>query len=241
MKTKANQDAGFRRRDADGCGRDDRAPEGAATAFTLIELLAVIAIIAIIATMVVSMSKYASQIKTKSRVTTELSGLKTMIESYHSKLGFYPPDNGLLATSTNSTYDGLAATNPLFYELTGVTNTSGNSKFLVYNVNHSPTAPIVLASAYSNVFGQRGGVANADPTDPQDFYQPGPTPQECAPYYQNGTEVIYGLMVPAQLVANNTNNFWHYDASSAYRHNMNSFDLWAEYVVGSKYFTNGNW
>jgi|GEM_PF-296678 len=41
-------------------------------------------------------------------------------------------------------------------------------------------------------------------------------------------------------------NFWHYDASSPNRHNMSSYDLWAEFVVGKKngdwiYVTNGNW
>jgi prepilin-type N-terminal cleavage/methylation domain-containing protein len=214
------------------------------TAFTLIELLAVIAIIAIVATMVAAMSKYATQIKVKTRVTAEISGLATMINNYHAKLNFYPPDNGALATNSNpALYDSLTAANPLFYELTGVTNTNNGGMFFIYNINNSGAVPMVHTVGFNNAF-NRGGVANADPTEPQDFYQPGPMPQDCAPIYTNSGDVFYGLVVPAPSVATNrtmTNNFVHYDASSTNRHNMNSFDIWAEYVVGSKPFTNGNW
>jgi len=48
------------------------------------------------------------------------------------------------------------------------------------------------------------------------------------------------------LVQGNTNNFWHYDSSTINRHNMNSYDLWAEFSIGTKsgklqILTNGNW
>jgi hypothetical protein len=41
-------------------------------------------------------------------------------------------------------------------------------------------------------------------------------------------------------------NFWHYDASSQYRHNPNSYDLWAEFTISGLHghvtiVTNGNW
>jgi hypothetical protein len=165
-----------------------------------------------------------------------------MIESYHAKLNFYPPDNGGLTNGnlTPADYDRYTASNQLFYELTGVSNNSSGSGFYAYNLNNSNTAPFVHASDFTNVF-YRGGVANSDSSEPQNFYQPGPTPQECGIYLSNAADVIYGLIVPAQMVANNTNNFIHYDASSTNRHNMNSYDIWAEYMIGSKYYTNGNW
>jgi prepilin-type N-terminal cleavage/methylation domain-containing protein len=208
-------------------------------AFTLIEMLTVIAIISIVAAMVVSAGKYAAQTRIKTRVEAGKRGLVTMINSYYAKFNYYPPDNGLLASAGMATYDGLAATNPLFYELTGATNNPAAQKpaLIVYNINNYTN---VLALTFSNVF-NRGGVANADSAEPHDFYQPGPAGKDCAPYLNKGNEVVYGLIVPAQLIAGNTNNFWHYDSSSTNRHNMSSYDLWAEFTVGSTTNTNGNW
>ena len=90
----------------------------AALAFTLIEMLTVITIMAIVAAMVVSMGYAAAQKKKIAQVKAQLIGLQLMIENYHTKLNYYPPDNGNLATATQFTYDGFAATNPLLYELT---------------------------------------------------------------------------------------------------------------------------
>jgi prepilin-type N-terminal cleavage/methylation domain-containing protein len=214
-------------------------PTGFSAAFTLVEMLTVIAIISIVAALVVSAGKYAAQTRIKTRVEAGKRGLTTMINSYYAKFNYYPPDNGLLAGATIATYDGLAATNPLFYELTGATNspTAQKPTLIVYNINNYTD---VLASTFSSVF-NRGGVANADSAEPHNFYQPGPAAKDCAPYVNKGNEVVYGLMVPAQLIAGNTNNFWHYDSSSTNRHNMSSYDLWAEFTVGSVTNTNGNW
>jgi prepilin-type N-terminal cleavage/methylation domain-containing protein len=206
-------------------------------AFTLIELLTVIAIISLVAALVVSMGKYAAQTRIKTRIEAGKRGLVTMINSYYAKLNYYPPDNGALASASLATYDGLAATNQLLYELTGVINNNTNGSLIVYNINNCTN---VSAAEFGAVFG-RGGVANADAVEPHDFYQPGPAPKDCVPYLSNGKEVIYGLAVPVELVPGNTNNFWHYDSSSTNRHNLGSFDVWAEFRVGSQIFTNGNW
>jgi hypothetical protein len=69
--------------------------------------------------------------------------------------------------------------------------------------------------------------------------------KEYAPYVTN-KGYICGLIVPVESVSGSTNNFWHYDSSSTNRHNMNSFDLWAEFSIGAKngqpiVITNGNW
>jgi hypothetical protein len=73
-------------------------------------------------------------------------------------------------------------------------------------------------------------------------------PKEYAPYAAGNktTSPICGLIVPTELVAGNTNNFWHFDSSSGRRHKMASYDLWAEFSIGSKggnstIITNGNW
>jgi prepilin-type N-terminal cleavage/methylation domain-containing protein len=216
-------------------------------AFTLIELMAVIAIMGIIAALVVTMGQAASQKKKISAVQADMNKLVTIINSYHAKLNYYPPDNGLLATlpAGSSLYDGLAATNPLVYELFGATNLSNGVYLVVFN--SSPATPRIQTSTYSKEF-NRGGIANGDSTEPQNFFQPGPLPKEYAAYLAggNGSPPICGLIVPADLIPGNTNNFWHYDSSSPNRHNMDSFDLWAEFSIGSKngnpvILTNGNW
>jgi prepilin-type N-terminal cleavage/methylation domain-containing protein len=224
-------------------------PGASSLAFTLIELMAVIAIMSIIAAMVVTMGAAASQKKKDASVDADKNKLITMISAYYAKLNYYPPDNGntaAAATEANSImYEGCTATNPLAYELIGASNYNSGAYLLVFN---SPkTNNYIKASEYATIF-NRGGVANGDMVEPHDFFQPGPMPKEYAPYALGsaGAPAICGLIVPAPLVGNNTNNFWHYDSSSSRRHNMQSFDLWAEYSIGSKngvptIRTNGNW
>jgi prepilin-type N-terminal cleavage/methylation domain-containing protein len=216
-------------------------------AFTLVELLTVITIMGIIAALVITMGQAASQKKKVLAVQADKNKLITMIDSYHAKLNYYPPDNGLLAANASnpSLYDGLAATNQLIYELVGATNINNGANLIVFN--SSAAAPNIQSSAYTKVF-NRGGIANGDAAEPQNFFQPGPAPKEYAPYAAGSKSSlpICGLIVPADLVPGNTNNFWHYDSSSANRHNMDSYDLWAEFSIGSKganrtTITNGNW
>jgi len=220
-------------------------------AFTLIELLTVIAIMGIVAALVVTMGAAASQKKKIIAVEGDKNKLITMIDSYHAKLNYYPPDNGLLANlqvanaTTRSTYEAYTATNPLLYELYGATNTNSGANLIVFN--STTAAPDILTANYGKIF-NRGGIANGDASEPQNFFQPAPLPKEYAPYVagNNTTLPICGLIVPAELVSGNTNNFWHYDSSSPNRHNMGSYDLWAEFYIGTKsgnptIITNGNW
>jgi prepilin-type N-terminal cleavage/methylation domain-containing protein len=199
-------------------------------AFTLIELLTVIAIMAIIAALVVTMGQAASQKKKIMAVQADKNKLITMIDSYHAKMNYYPPDNGFLATYASNTnlYEGYSATNGLIYELFGATNTNAGANFIVFN--STSNTPLIEGKNYTAVF-NRGGIANGDASEPQNFFQPGPAPKEYAPYVagNNTTLPICGLIVPADLIPGNTNNFWHYDASSANRHNMSSYDLWGDF------------
>jgi prepilin-type N-terminal cleavage/methylation domain-containing protein len=208
-------------------------------AFTLVEMLTVITIMSIIAAMVVTMAQNASQKKKIVAVNGEKEKLITMIENYHNKLNFYPPDNPLLSLNvSNANYDGLAATNPLIYELTGATN-FGGTNLAVFNTNSLST------TAYNAVF-NREGVANGDALEPHNFFQPPPTPKEYAALATNQGARLYGLIVPVELVPGNTNNFWHYDSSTTRRHNMTSYDLWGEFYIANIHghmtiITNGNW
>jgi prepilin-type N-terminal cleavage/methylation domain-containing protein len=216
-------------------------------AFTLIEMLVVIAIIGIIAALVVGMNNAAQTKKRLSQVQSDLHKIRFMIDNYQAKLNFYPPDNtnidGFAATDTN--YDLYASINPLLYELTGaVLNYQNNpSQMLMFDSN------VVLTSTYYNAYG-RTAVMNANPDEPRNFFRPGPKATETnfytAPYPTN----LAGLVVPVPNGGpNNTalaTNFWRYDCSSTNRHNAGSYDLWAEFIIGSKngqnvVVTNGNW
>jgi len=214
-------------------------------AFTLIELLVVIAIIGIVAALVVNMVGGAQSAKRNALVNAEKTKLQLMIENYQAKLNYYPPDNGNLVNYKMANYalnyDGWAATNPLLYELTGAIVTNNNASIQLYD-----GAPAVPVATFAQIF-NRTSVNNSDTTDPQNFFRPPPTAKEIASYaplttYSN----ISGLLVPVPVTNKSSINFWHYDSSSTNRHNLSGYDLWAEYISGSKsgtdvIVTSGNW
>jgi len=213
-------------------------------AFTLIEMLVVIAIIGIVAALVVNMNAGAQAAKRNAQVNADKSKLMTMINNYQSKLNFYPPDNGSLAATNLAYYDATAAINPLLYELTGATNTT-NGYIQAFDGTTN-----VSTNIYYQVF-VRQSVANSNPDEPHNFFQPGPQPKEYTNYYPNSTPGlnVWGLLVPVSMVSPTgtpITNFWHYDSSSTNRHNLSGYDLWAEYLIGTKngsniIMTNGNW
>ena len=216
-------------------------------AFTLIEMLTVITIMGILATLIVTMGQAAAQKKKTTAVNGEKHRLTVMIDAYYNKLNYYPPDNGALVFNTTypAIYDALAATNPLIYELTGATNVTGaRAKMLVFNSTN--TSVTLFTSTYSNVF-NRGGIANGDSTEPHDFFLPGPSAKEYTNYFTSPPQPpVCGLVVPVEFTNALAPNFWHYDYSTTNRHNLATYDLWAEFQIGSKsgrpvLITNGNW
>lgn len=214
-------------------------------AFTLVELLVVMAIIGIVASLVVGMIHTAKEKQMEAQVSASKSVILLSIQSYQAKLNFYPPDNGGLVNASPafpvgspSNYDGLAATNPLIYELTGATNFN-NSTIMLFDGTTNTSAN------YNTVF-NRSAVNNGNPDEPHDFLQSGLNSKSYSAYWTNGGLSLYGLTVPVPYSPTSTTpNFWHYDSSSTNRHNQNSFDLWAEYTLptrsGVTIITNGNW
>jgi prepilin-type N-terminal cleavage/methylation domain-containing protein len=217
-------------------------------AFTLIEMLVVIAIIAIVATLVVNGSRIAKTKQRESQVKASLYSIKLMIDSYKSKLNFYPPDNGNLVSTTGNfaVYDALAATNPLLYELVGATNNYPiATQILLFGNTPSNSIPTDI-SFYSGVY-NRNSVNNGNSDEPHNFYQHLPSSKDYFNYATNGAQMLAGLVVPVDGPAGlNVPNFWHYDSSTTNRHNPESYDLWAEYVSASRDGSNiittiGNW
>jgi prepilin-type N-terminal cleavage/methylation domain-containing protein len=214
-------------------------------AFTLIEIITVIAIMGIVAAMVLEGGQYASKVKKETAIRAQREKLQAMINNYQAKLNFYPPDNGNLAnlnpSASFSVYESLTASNQLIYELTGVTNTNSTQA-----ITFTGTIISLDSGDFPKYF-NRMGIANADSAEPQNFFKPAPRPQDYT-NYPGTSSTSYdalGLLV-SEPVTPGKLNFWHYDASSPRRHNQNSYDLWAEFLVGTKngtdvIETNGNW
>ncbi len=224
------------------------------SAFTLIELLVVIAIIAMLAAMIANLAAPSSIARKRKLMDAAKEQLITAIENYKAKIGFYPPDNVTNIDNVGGDVASMAryaqstAMNSLFYELTGVTySPSAEWVFYVFDGNSITTNQ--LASAVG-----RQGIANSAPTNSVDqrsvsFLIPAPNATQYKEY--SGFPGVYGLVVPVSLDRDPANpavqtspdfvNFWHYDASSANRHNMDSYDVWAVYSLGKNIVTNGNW
>ena len=201
-----------------------------AAAFTLIELLVVIAIIAILASLIVGLAGRAADAKKKARVRTELAQLETAIDSYKEKKGFYPPSNG----NTNN-----AVTNQLFYELSG-TVFDGTDEFRPLTGNDP-----IKANAINSFFNTQGFAnSSADKSEVKSFF-PAMKSSQFQEIVSTPNEVelmVVPVEGPDDIVAQSGRkiNPWRYNSLSP-THNPDSYDLWAEIVVGGKTNIIGNW
>ena len=199
-----------------------------AAAFTLVELLVVIAIMGIIASLIVGLAGKAADKKKKARVGTELAQLETAIESYKEKKGFYPPSNG---NTTN------AVPNQLFYELTGTIFDPNNNEFQTVNGTE-----IINVTTISNSFGGVQGFANsataADRSEVKNFAIGLKSTAEVLP----GVEMLVVPVAGPNDIDNGGRKFnpWRYNSSTP-THNPDSYELWAEIVIGGKTNIIGNW
>jgi prepilin-type N-terminal cleavage/methylation domain-containing protein len=211
-------------------------------AFSLIELLVVIGVIALIAAMVLGLLPAVTEKRTRARVQAELSALVMAIESYKEKHGFYPPDG---------VRSGQPETNiaqpPLFYELVGTTNKDNS----YYPVNGEPG--LTAGEISANFAPGQDGFLNsgAEASEVKNFY---PTLRK-SQYDRSPYGPVLTLMVPAKGPVNTAYprtrdvNPWRYvvatpgraDTLPSPRHNVDTFDLWAEVVHGGKTNVIGNW
>lgn len=212
---------------------------GGKAAFTLIELLVVIAVIGILAAMISHLSGPAAIKRKIARVTVELANLETAIDSYKERRGSYPPSNG----DTNN-----AVTNQLFYELSGTTavTTGGDvTRFTTIKGDESIT-PDTIEQFFGLPTQKVRGFANSsvDKADVKNF-APNLKPAQSEEIVSTPNAVEL-LVVPVEGPNDITTqkgkkiNPWRYN-SSAPVHNPETYDLWAEIVIGGKTNIIGNW
>ncbi|MEO7298703.1 MAG: type II secretion system protein [Verrucomicrobiota bacterium] len=203
---------------------------GGKAAFTLIELLVVIAVIGILAAMISHLSGPAAIKRKIARVTVELAQLETAIDSYKEAKGFYPPSN---ADTNNS------VTNQLFYELSGTGYDVANNKFFTIKGDES-----ITTNSLRTYFGV-DGLANSstDKSEVKNFFT-GMKPSQYGELVSSPEVELMLVPVegPTDIVAANGKkiNPWRYN-SSAPVHNPETYDLWAEIVIGGKTNVIGNW
>ena len=209
------------------------APPRRRNAFTLIELLVVIGIMALLAALVVGMAKYASDKKKVARVEVELTKWVTMIDTYHAKLGFYPPSN------PDTNYYGL---NSLYYELAGTV--FDNPTNLVLGTTNQVMSNVVFLA-----FGLKGFVNSASGnlnSDVGEVKRVGTIPETDIIEIEHGwggSVKVPRVPVDGPGPFNNGPtkiNTWFYNSVNPV-HNPNSYDLWAVYNIGNDLRTNGNW
>lgn len=196
-------------------------------AFTLIELLVVIAIISILAALIGGAMWPAIVKPTKSVAMAELEQLDLAIGEYHDHLGFYPPDN-----------PNDSAMNPLWFELSGTTNNGVN----YVTLDGSGRMAVVEINAKFNRLGFANSGKRAHSTDekgaPISFLSSLRATQ-VAPVDSN-QPLIKILSCSVGAAPGTRVNPWHY-VSSHPTHNLGSYDLWVEVVVGGKTYEVNNW
>ena len=194
-----------------------------ASAFTLIELIVVIAIIAILAALFLSLGGSTSVKKKLARVKVELTQITTMIDSYHEKLGYYPPDN-----------PGNPGLNTLYYELAGSTFTGGS---------YTPLdgSPAISSNNLYAVFGMRGLANSSSDSSEVRSFAKGLRPSQVAWFTNHPAFPTKANMLSVPVDGTQPGvNTWRYLSSNP-TYNPNAYDLWAEIVISGKTYIIGNW
>jgi prepilin-type N-terminal cleavage/methylation domain-containing protein len=208
-------------------------------AFTLIELLIVIAVIALLAAMTFPAMRAARLSVMRGRAKAEMREIAAVIERYHDKLGYYPPDN-----------PANFACNQLYYELEGTT-LSNNIYFTLDGSAQFPNNP----TSFQNAFGAATTVSgfmncvrpdrHGDEARNAVSFLPDLKPSQFLVTDRGGVPVtILGSGLEGPLMYQNTAgtriNPWCYNSTSP-RYNTKSFDLWMDVMAGSKTNRICNW
>ena len=223
--------------------------------FTLIELLVVISIIGILASLIVGISGVATTKARLSQTTALLHNVSTAIDSYQADLGSFPPD----ALSRNGEVNPV--TNQLFYELTGTvytdrrtyTSLSGSDEISRAEINRffgrdgfqNVARNQAQVKGYLDVGASEVAEISLNP-NVRVLTAPIPWPlKEIQGSYQNvlGESLRMESLRPFKGGEQRFRgiNPWQYRSSGLNRFNQQSYDLWADLVIGNKVYRVNNW
>jgi prepilin-type N-terminal cleavage/methylation domain-containing protein len=217
-----------------------------AHAFTLIELLTVIAVIAILAAFTIPVLSAVKRRQYLSEAQAEMTQLETAIQKYHDTLGFYPPDNGDTASDWYS-----ARTNQLYYELSGMTNTSPANVTPAVFQTLDGSAQLDGGQAQS-VFHVGGFVNCSKPGSGEDTpagrnFLPELKPNQLGTFPADGvwiTNLITAVGGPDtsyKPLGVQGLNPWRYKSSGTLTNNPGSYELWVQLVISGKTNLICNW
>jgi prepilin-type N-terminal cleavage/methylation domain-containing protein len=200
--------------------------------FTLIELMVTLSVIMLLAALTVGGLSRATAKGRQARVQAELGQLVTAIESYKASMGTYPPDNPV-----------NPARNSLRYELTGVVVDNERGEF------RTPGGGQVLRPQLVRDRFNVEGFANAvtDPGQVRRFLDPKSEQVATLSRQVDDVEVLvvpvaWPLRAAQQPIPENPGlNPWRYLGPGNATNNVDSFDLWAEFVDGKHVRVMGNW
>ena len=220
---------------------DARFARGAAEAFSLIELLVVIGVIVLLASLSFPVMRSVTRAQTLKRAQAELTQIETAIETYKTKLGFYPPDNG-----------GYYSTNQLYYELMGTTLTTIGGQ-PAYQTLDGSASILSTPAAFHAAFGpttQVTGFMNTskpgagDDTPNAVKFLTGLKAAQFLAATSPVTSTVLGVSMSGPITFTGPNNGeivpYCYNSSGP-QHNPKSFDLWLDITVGGKTNRISNW
>ncbi len=217
-------------------------------AFSLIELLTVISIIGVLAAIGVGLATTASRKSKESAVRAERDRLVTAISSYFFDFNQYPPDNARDGQNVNT------VVHPLYYELTG---TISSQQGRTYQTDDG--AEQITSAQVRQAFNQNGFLNSTTGSDrPKNFLGQLKERQRQTIAVGSVPQVTL-LAVPVEWPANKPGlkeqaplrglvaddrllrvNPWQYNSTRPLR-NQQSYDLWADLVIGKQRITIGNW
>ncbi len=213
----------------------DMKPNRRTFAFTIIELLMVIAIMAIVAGLIVALAGVSGDNRKINRAKTELAKLVTLIESYKTQVGVYPPDN--------PSHPGV---NSLVYELAGAVRDRSNDSDPIYETPFGNISSNQIWATYGgdDVFPppeRRAGLLNA--IDKGADVEDGKVYRILKDIRPDQNAIVSGhrsLTVPIDGPGGRPNP-WNYRVGTNAVHNPEGFDLWVEIKVREGIRTIGNW
>ena len=214
--------------------------------FTLIELLVVIGVIVILAGMSFPAMSAIKIAQARTRARAELNQIETAIETYKTKLGYYPPDNQN-NWGVNQTH---WFANQLYFELMGTTMMVNGAQTIYQTLDASAS---VTNTTFKVAFGNTSQVTGLMNTSKPGAGDDAPNAVNFlhslkASQFQavNNpvTSTVLGVSMAGAVVFTGPNNGeiipYGYNSSNP-QHNPKTFDLWVDIIAGGKTNRISNW